>query len=241
MAIFTFQNMSEEKRNIKLVFITGLSLGLVLGGAFIFFSQNTQIIKYPIEVSQKTIENIVQRVMGDMNAKKDSLDKVNRKTVKKGDIKNSIASIDSAVVNFVDTNLLNSDSVLLNDELIEVKKDQLLAIKYMEALNLDPVNRNSKDSLIQAISGVQLENKSFKKTNLSVEFWKSPINYRGYKFVKNKLIVFGIEPQDENLAMIISDNVYYLKTINGVLRLTFTEEFKSTEKVTNPSILTLFE
>jgi hypothetical protein len=168
MAIFTFQNMSEEKRNIKLVFITGLSLGLVLGGAFIFFSQNTQIIKYPIEVSQKTIENIVQRVMGDMNAKKDSLDKVNRKTVKKGDIKNSITSIDSAVVNFVDTNLLNSDSVLLNDELIEVKKDQLLAIKNMEALNLDPVNPNSKDSLIQAISGVQLENKSFKKTNLSV-------------------------------------------------------------------------
>jgi hypothetical protein len=232
--------MSEEKRNIKLVFITGLSLGLVLGGAFFFFSQNTQIIKYPIEVSQKTIEKIVQRVMGDMNAKKDSLDKVNKRIVKKIDNKNSLTGADSAILN-KDTSSLKMDTALLTDELIEVKKDQLLAIKNIDALNLDIINRSSKDSLLQAISGVQLDNKSFKKTTVSLEFWKSPINYRGYKFVKNKLIIFGLEPQDESLAMVISDNIYYLKTINGVLRLTFTEEFKSSEKVTNPSILSLFE
>jgi hypothetical protein len=240
MAIFTDLNMSEEKRNIKLVFITGLSLGLVLGGAFFFFSQNTQIIKYPIEVSQKTIEKIVQRVMGDMNAKKDSLDKVNKRIVKKIDNKNSLTGADSAILN-KDTSSLKMDTALLTDELIEVKKDQLLAIKNIDALNLDIINRSSKDSLLQAISGVQLDNKSFKKTTVSLEFWKSPINYRGYKFVKNKLIIFGLEPQDESLAMVISDNIYYLKTINGVLRLTFTEEFKSSEKVTNPSILSLFE
>lgn len=240
MAIFTDLNMSEEKRNIKLVFITGLSLGLVLGGAFFFFSQNTQIIKYPIEVSQKTIEKIVQRVMGDMNAKKDSLDKVNKRIVKKIDNKNSLTLADSAILN-KDTGSLKMDTALLTDELIEVKKDQLLAIKNIDALNLDIINRSSKDSLLQAISGVQLDNKSSKKTTVSLEFWKSPINYRGYKFVKNKLIIFGLEPQDESLAMVISDNIYYLKTINGVLRLTFTEEFKSSEKVTNPSILSLFE
>jgi hypothetical protein len=240
MAIFADLNMSEEKRNIKLVFITGLSLGLVLGGAFFFFSQNTQIIKYPIEVSQKTIEKIVQRVMGDMNAKKDSLDKVNKRIVKKIDNKNSLTLADSAILN-KDTGSLKMDTALLTDELIEVKKDQLLAIKNIDALNLDIINRSSKDSLLQAISGVQLDNKSSKKTTVSLEFWKSPINYRGYKFVKNKLIIFGLEPQDESLAMVISDNIYYLKTINGVLRLTFTEEFKSSEKVTNPSILSLFE
>ncbi|MCC7051475.1 MAG: hypothetical protein IT239_06850, partial [Bacteroidia bacterium] len=56
--------MENDRKHQRMVFIMGISLGLVLGGAVVFFSQNTQIIKYPIEVSQNTVEKIVNRVMG---------------------------------------------------------------------------------------------------------------------------------------------------------------------------------
>ena len=237
--------MTEEKRNRKLVFITGLSLGLVLGGAIIFFSQNTQIIKYPIEVSQNTIESIVERVSGTMSAKQDSIDKANKKINYKKFEKNNInqSKNDSLFTSNQRDSLSNSiDTLNSSSEIIEVKKDQLMAQKNIEALNFDAVdNKSNKDSLLQAASGIQIEKKNLKKVIVNTEFWKSPINYRGYKFVKNKLILFGIDAQDENLAMIIYDGSYFLKTINGVLRINFSEDFKSFDRINNPTISAMFE
>lgn len=235
--------MSEEKRNRKLVFITGLSLGLVLGGAVIFFSQNTQIIKYPIEVSQNTIKNIVNQVTGEITAKQDSINKANKKVyVKKSENalststeKDSIQDVSNA------TDTLVNDTISNLDETIMVKKDELVMVKNIEALTISAIdNKNDKDSILQAASGIQIEKKNGKKVLINTEFWKSPINYRGYKFLKNKLVVFGIDPQD-NISILIVDEIFYLKAINGVFKISSTEEFRSFERVNNSTIISLFD
>jgi len=244
--------MENDRKHQRMVFIMGISLGLVLGGAVVFFSQNTQIIKYPIEVSQNTVEKIVNRVMGSIKTKNDSLKVLEEKKYKtKGvNVINNRSFLDSTdnqstVTDTlkISTDTLHTASANNNDNAdnIQVRKDELLGSKTLEVNNFDfRVNANNKDSLLQAASGIQIDKKNRKKINLAVEFWKSPLNYRGYKLFKNKLVLFGLDPLDE-VVLVYSGDFYYLKCSLGIFKLSITDDFRSYERVTNPSVNSLFE
>ena len=75
-----------------------------------------------------------------------------------------------------------------------------------------------------------LEDDEKAMTQINVEFWVSPINYRGYKFFRNKIILFGIEEPDAVRLFRRKDNIY-MQIVNNYYLLEPTEEFASYQSV----------
>ncbi|MBA3900662.1 MAG: hypothetical protein H0X62_10715 [Bacteroidetes bacterium] len=141
----------------------------------------------------------------------------------------------------IDTNLLAhvADSAfnhITYEEQIVVKKDELLSSKIINLINLthnqDPA-KLKKDSLAQISSGIkEIEPVSA----VTVEFWKSPINYRGYKMSRNKLIVFGLQ-ETGNAKLFLINDLLYLKNFDKVYKIQKSTDFRSLEVTTEPEIL----
>jgi len=127
------------------------------------------------------------------------------------------------------------------DKDIVIKKDQLLI-----SITL-PVNEKSQDKKIP--DGVQtagltttqdvaqklnpaanIPEEEKVAANIEAEFWVSPVNYRGYKMLKNRLILFGIEEPDA-VKLYRSNDVLYMKYGNEYFRLVNTFEFLTYQRL----------
>ena len=101
---------------------------------------------------------------------------------------------------------------------ITVKKDELLFRKNI-LLNI-PI-----DTKLDSLMGVTSRNANDQR--VAVEFWKSPINYRGYKRSPNKIVIYGVlkfnEAQfvyrDKNVYLIDDNKRYLLKLTDEFLKL----------------------
>lgn len=101
---------------------------------------------------------------------------------------------------------------------ITIKKDELLLRKNI-ILNI-PI-----DTKLDSLMGITSQNANEQK--VTVEFWKSPINYRGYKRSPNKIVIYGIlnfnEVQfiskNKNVYLIDNNNKYSLKLTDEFLKL----------------------
>lgn len=107
----------------------------------------------------------------------------------------------------------------MGDEVIIVKRDEIIAKKTLEAIVKSEQQTNRSDSLIQ-----QLENSPSKQSPIIVEFWISPVNFRGYKFVRSTLVVFGLDPNQESKIYRLQGSLY-LKHNNVVYLCKNTEVF----------------
>ncbi len=138
------------------------------------------------------------------------------------------------------SSLIIKDSIRNNSEVsddIVVRKDELLTSKTLEVINVNPVSskNNSKDSLLQRVSGVQ-DDKNSGKMILNIEFWQSPINYKGYKMSKYKVVLFGIASA-EGIKLFKSDDAIYMRNQNSVYKLDYASELKPYEKVSDESLI----
>ena len=122
----------------------------------------------------------------------------------------------------------------MNEEQIEVKKDELINTRNMNVMGINPNPKNAKDSAMQNISGIRDDKNP--GTSLSVEFWVSPINYKGYKMTKNKLVLFGV-PGNGDLSLHRIDGVLFLRHEQSVYRLEPSDDFRSLEKVNDPELI----
>jgi len=122
---------------------------------------------------------------------------------------------------------------------IIVKKDQLLISVTMKAIEIDKPNTTEERSTasIQKSTVDKLnpaaglpENKEGKSNFYIVEFWVSPVNYKGYKLVDEKLILFGIEEPDA-VQLISEKNKLMMKYGEDYYNLLPTDEFQSLAKV----------
>ena len=123
-----------------------------------------------------------------------------------------------------------------NNEDIVVKKDELLSVKNMEVINVNAIanSTRSRDSIIQQASGIRDDNNI--KYSYTVEFWASPINYKGYKMAKNKIVLYGINPAEGSKIYKLNDN-FYLKNLVGVYKLDFSGDFRQFEKISDEALL----
>lgn len=60
----------------------------------------------------------------------------------------------------------------------------------------DSLNYSKVDSISSKLADIRLK----KPTKYYVQFWKTPLNSKGYKFTNYKIILFGVEP-DSNLIL----------------------------------------
>jgi len=121
-----------------------------------------------------------------------------------------------------------------NDENIIVRRDELVESKIVELIFLDGKLKSTKsDSLLKV-----MENTGVEKSQFKIEFWKSPINYKGFKMIRNNIIAFGLET-GESSKLYSYEQQYYFKQGNSVYKIYQTSDFESFSKVTDDSILKL--
>lgn len=125
----------------------------------------------------------------------------------------------------------NSNSDYNSEEII-VKRDELIESRL---LKLTVVNRNAAkgktDSLISVFQGSGGQSIEYR-----IEFWRSPINYRGFKFVRNAIVTFGLDPNETSRLFQLEDK-FYLKHGISVYRLFMTEKFEPFSKVIDENLI----
>lgn len=230
-----------------LLISVGLLLGIILGGLIVYFAlggsvKNIYIFNQPAKEKEGELKkelNIEENKNKEKEEKSSS--QVVIKYLKKDDTANDQEP--------EDINLLGNDSTekSLNnqqvntsteeEEEIIVRKDELLFSEILMIINLDTIKTNTSDSLAKLAANIKEPaiNKFYQ-----VEYWKSPLNYRGYKFSKNKLVVYGIENIDKGSIYRWKEN-FYFKANGKVYALEKTPEFKPYELANNPDLLQLIE
>lgn len=207
-------------------FIFGLMFGIIVSGIFFTFKldgyfkeltfyktftktfsiNNGQIGKYELKVPIKTLPLLVS----------DEL------------VKNKSESTE-AVKEFVKEEFNNLKDVI-------IRKDALLNVKTIELINLDvSLNRNrTKDSLLERVSRVENDDESTQFFN--VEFWQSPLHYKGYKLGKYKIILYGL-PGIDNILIYKLNNMIYIKNAAGLYKLNYGGDFKPYELILDEEII----
>lgn len=93
------------------------------------------------------------------------------------------------------SNVFDSDDTTIEEvkteKPIEVQTEELIAKNKLPIISLVKVQKQTKaDSSISNLADI----KSNKPAEfLNVEFWDSPINYKGYKYSNNTLVVYGLD------------------------------------------------
>ncbi len=244
--------MSNFKDKLQ-VFFLGLLLGLLLGGGFFLFKLDQYVKELSIYKSftqrrEQTAEN-----QGD---KKQDPDQGNRKTttgmavVHTGQVQTKSPVKDSSVqvVNLNPANKPVTDTVhkgadtlnalVSNREDIVLRKDERVASLSLELINLSPVAANvanSHDSLAAKMAGVK-DDRPVGRQFCLVELWTSPLNYKGYKMSRAKIILYGIN-DPESIRLFKLDDEIYLHSGSLVYHLEYTGDFHAYEKVISESVL----
>ena len=119
---------------------------------------------------------------------------------------------------------------------IKVKQDKLIYSKTFNVPGIEMFtadNPNMLDSLLtDNKTTVQDKNKNL----LRVEFWKSPINYKGYKTGVNKVVLFGVDQYDMVSFKWVNKNLY-MKYITDYYQIDKTVEFKSLAPINNAQLI----
>jgi len=140
---------------------------------------------------------------------------------------------DSIVIDsFIRSQRNKSNSI--GDEV--VMKDQMISSKSIEAKGKDnplTAKNNKLDSLLTDETGQG----KLMKSIFTVEFWKSPVNYKGYKKIRNKIVLFGVY-QSDAVALRFMNRLLYLNYMNDYYLIENTSEFKPLIPISNLQILT---
>lgn len=116
-----------------------------------------------------------------------------------------------------------------------VKKDELLYTKNIKVIRLTASGQTAIDTAMAQAANIE---PATIPASYLVEFWKSPINYRGYKLGRNKLVLFGIYRADD-ISLVSLGSALYLKNHDYYFKLEPSEDFLTLNAVTDKNLLAL--
>lgn len=222
------------------VFLLGLMFGLIIAGGFFILKldeyfkelndRDEVAVSYNTEKAAET-----QKGSADITQSKKSKSKKENSS----NAEEASSSKDLTVNDITDTtaNVTRTDSLsgIASDDIV-VKKDELLSTISLEVFNLNPVaSRSGKDSVLQKMSGIK-DDRITGKQMFNIEYWTSPLNYKGYKMSKYKIVLYGLTAADA-VKIYKLDETIYLKSNTGVFRLEPVSDFRSYDRVTDDVIL----
>jgi len=203
-------------------FAVGLVLGIIVGASFVWWLQNYDFKVWFTFSGKNSDENIIKLE----TSTKDSL-KILYKDIKKAvnkhydySKKDNNSDTVATISNIDDTlNIKSKTSLLSNSDDIVVAKDELL---YVRNIKIDGVTNKT----VKNLDSLLINDKTAKSNNLlKVEFWRSPINYRGYLLTDNKLILYGIYIY-EDVSLEIRNNKLYMFYQNNHFLLDKNDDFQ---------------
>lgn len=201
------------KRKIP-TFVFGVSIGLVIGIAFFLFKIN-EIFKDLKDAAKEQITVIQQPV----EVSKEEEEKKKNKERFKIHLKKT------GSVNYKEV-----DSLIKSDQELNVATDELLSVKSVKVIYLS--EGHSRDTSAARLAGVENKN-----TNVYfIEFWKTPLNSKGYRFTRNKIMLYGFV-DFSNFLLYDLDGEHYLKSSDQVYKLSYGSDFKPLERVEDAELL----
>ncbi|MDX2173518.1 MAG: hypothetical protein SFY56_10370 [Bacteroidota bacterium] len=205
----------QIKRKIP-TFVFGLSIGLIIGVGFFVF-KITDIFNTLKNSAKEQITVIEQPVKNSSEEEKENQKNKERFKINLGN---------STKINYKEV-----DSLIKQDSELNVATDELLSVKNVKVIKIGDTNSGS-DTLAANLAGVK-EN----STNLYfIEFWKTPLNSKGYRFTKNKVMMYGFIDFN-NVVLYELENSYYIKCSDQVFKLFYGSDFKPLERVVDTDLL----
>jgi hypothetical protein len=202
------------KRKIP-TFIFGVSIGLVAGVGFFIFKLN-DIFTNLKDVAKDQI-TVIEQPVKNVNAEDDNKKK-NKERFK-------INVGNSGKVNYHEV-----DSLIKQDSELNIATDELLSVKNVKVIKIG--GTNTQDTSAAKLAGIESN-----YSNLYfVEFWKTPLNSKGYRFTKNKIMLYGFVDYT-NILLYVLDNDYYIKSSDQVYKIEYGSDFKQLERVVDNDLL----
>lgn len=196
-------------------FVFGVSIGLLAGIAFFIFKIDDYLKKFN-KPDIGNIKIVEQSVSSSSSENKDAT---------KAEKKSKISTKNSPNINYSEV-----DALLKEDD-IKVAQEELLSVKNIKVIDLDETTK--RDTLTGQLAGVT----SSDYPNLFfVEFWKTPLNSKGYRMTRNRVILYGLSDFSSITIYKVDDN-YYLKNDDVVYKISSGTEFKPMELVQDSNLL----
>ncbi len=207
-------------------FITGLLVGFIAGSIVVFLVFSLKTKKNSKE--RKSIENeLVKTKIEDEKTISATIPKKVEEQPKANTIKVENVELTSEVdSSYADTSLVFTNEIevdTVDDQAIVIRKDILLRtmVKKIEFL----ADTSSKMSVTDTLLTENLDvNPNPKTESIEVEVWESPINFKGYKLGRGKLLLYGAQ-DIENIKLYDKNDTLYLLMLNNFYRLRTSEEF----------------
>ena len=210
--------MGQNSKYLYLVI--GIIIGIAIGSAVVWWMQNYDFkiwftFSGKDDKSKEIVENKSDNdIVSDLKKDKSTIkyDKTKRNS-------GYNSQTDTISDNYrSDTNTVISEGS--ND--IVIAKDEYLATRLIEVKGFN--RNNSKDTKLDSIL-INDKTKANYTNIIKTEFWRSPINYKGYKFINNNLILFGIYDFDE-VILEFSANKLYMNYKNNYFYIEKTSNFQ---------------
>jgi hypothetical protein len=194
-------------------FIFGLSIGLILGIGFFIFKID-DILK---RVNKPKIDNIkiTEKVFEDTKTSEFTSPEKQKVKLKKS----------------TNLNYKEVDS-LIKEEDVNIAKEELLTVKTIKVIDLDS-KTESKDTLTGHLAGVKAQDYP---DVFFVEFWRTPLNSKGYRMTRNRVVLYGISDFSSLTLYKVDDN-FYIKNDEIVYKISSGTEFKPMEIVRDNDLL----
>jgi len=200
-------------------FVFGVSIGLLVGVAFFIF----KIDDYLKKINKPDIDNI--KIVEQSVSNTSSENKESSKGDTKKEKKITVNTKNSPNINYSEID------ALLKEEDIKVAQEELLSVKNIKVIDLDVTSK--RDTLTGQLAGVT----SSDYPNLFfVEFWKTPLNSKGYRMTRNRVILYGLSDFSSITIYKVDDN-FYLKNDDVVYKISSGTEFKPMELVNDSQLL----
>lgn len=121
-------------------------------------------------------------------------------------------------------------------EPVRIAQDRLISTRAFRHPEPLPANFKSETTrILDSLIG-NFNRRTGLENMILVEFWMSPINFRGYKLSHSKLIIYGFE-QPEALSLHSDGNTYYVKYFENFYPVSHTLEFKPLIPLSDASLL----
>lgn len=196
-------------------FIFGLSIGLVVGLSFFVFKINEVFDK--LKESAKGQITVIQQPVKNVPAPQ---------TKKQSNKDRFIIKLSKTP----GPNYREADSLISNDPDLKIAREELQTVRNVKVIHLG--ERYTSDTLAAGLAGVSDEDSDV----YFLEFWKTPLNSKGYRFTKNKIMLYGFVDYN-NVLLYELNSSFFVKASGLVYKVVYTSDFKSLERVVDTELL----